>query len=929
VPVVRPDAALVNGATLTAGSGNVAPGDSIVIPLEASLGSETLGAATIEIHYDPAVLQATACTPDPGDLFDTALCNFELAPDKVGLTAISAGGVSGDPRLAEVTFQAVGTAGDSTLLTLTADPFSDPGGLAVAVTLQHGLVNIVSVARLPHTLTLVPDPSTIRADGISTSLLTAEVVDEQGDPVEDGTVVVYSTDAGTFPGGLAFTPTPNGILTAEAESADAAKVGTWIEYGDTQASGGKGLYSNGIGDKVTFEFTGTQVSILFQKQFNAGLAEVFVDGVSYGKIDTYWDDGSGTGKLYQQEEQIVTDLPYVPHQIEVVVTGDKNPASADSYLVVDAFRVFGTDRNGAYLTNSGVSTVTLKSATTPGTAQVTACAGAACDTEPVYFRHPQGYLYLPVVLKYRPPAPGPECEELIRNGGFENNTAWIRGVTPRTARYTTEQVQEGARSMLLGLKPGETDVRSYSSVRQTISLPADIDWATLSFWYYPISELDNGDRQDVLLLNEHDQLVAILMRTNTEAEDWTEMSYDLSDYAGQTLQVYFNAYNDGDGEGVAAYYLDDVSVEACEGEKPPPEPPPTPPVPPDCYPKFQQNVDVGQVPHGVAINSNDKRLYVANHQEDTLSVINSETYGVVATVDVGKRPNGVAYNAANNMVYVANRDANSVTVLTASDMQTVATLTVGKQPNGVAVNASTNKVYVANYGSGTVSVINGADNTVGSPIPVGTGPSMVAVNPTTNKAYVSLHGEGKVAVIHGNGAVTKVDLYSNGPYGIAVDTVRNLVYVATIDTYRIVAVDGNTDTFLGWAEIRRMPNGEPVPLRMIAVNPLIGTSGHIFATTTEKDGGWNKFLLLPKGWPEYFARAHAMPLSEPQEGIVFEPASLRVFVTSRAGDLVAVYLDGEPACATNFGTRSAVPEDYQLKICIAGPDGTCAKTFIR
>jgi hypothetical protein len=24
-----------------------------------------------------------------------------------------------------------------------------------------------------------------------------------------------------------------------------------------------------------------------------------------------------------------------------------------------------------------------------------------------------------------------------------------------------------------------------------------------------------------------------------------------------------------------------------------------------------------------------------------------------------------------------------------------------------------------------------------------------------------------------------------------------------------------------------------------------------------------------------------------------------------------------------------VPEDYQLKICIAGPDGTCAKTFIR
>jgi DNA-binding beta-propeller fold protein YncE len=209
---------------------------------------------------------------------------------------------------------------------------------------------------------------------------------------------------------------------------------------------------------------------------------------------------------------------------------------------------------------------------------------------------------------------------------------------------------------------------------------------------------------------------------------------------------------------------------------------------------------------------------------------------------------------------------------------------------------------------------------------------MVAINPVTNKAYVSLHGEGKVAVIDGAGGVTKVDLYSSGPYGIAVDTVRNLVYVVTIDTYRIVAIDGNTDKFLGWAEIRRMPGAEPVPLRMVAVNPLIGTSGHIFVTTTAGDGGWNKVLMLPKGWPEYFARAYGLVLAEPQEGIAFEPASLRVFVTSRSSDLVAAYLDGEPACPTNFLAgalgKSLQPEDYQIRVCVAGPDGSCTKTII-
>ena len=43
------------------------------------------------------------------------------------------------------------------------------------------------------------------------------------------------------------------------------------------------------------------------------------------------------------------------------------------------------------------------------------------------------------------------------------------------------------------------------------------------------------------------------------------MSYDLGAYAGQAVQLYFNAYNDGDGQGVTGFFLDDVSVESCTG----------------------------------------------------------------------------------------------------------------------------------------------------------------------------------------------------------------------------------------------------------------------------------------------------------------------------------------------------------------------------
>jgi YVTN family beta-propeller protein len=337
-----------------------------------------------------------------------------------------------------------------------------------------------------------------------------------------------------------------------------------------------------------------------------------------------------------------------------------------------------------------------------------------------------------------------------------------------------------------------------------------------------------------------------------------------------------------------------------------------------CYPTQQAMVTVQQSPHGVAVNSAAKRLYVVNYDSNTLTVINSQTYAVVKTVAGGNGPNGVAYNPTNNLIYIAARNSNKVRVMRASDYSLVKTISVGSQPNGIAVNATTNRIYVANYGSGTVSVISGSTNTVIKTLAVGSEPSMLVVNPATNKAYVSLHGAGRIAVISGTSTVTSVDIYSAGPYGIALDAQRNLVYVATIDTFRIAVVNAATNQFLGWAEIRKMPNGEPVPLRMIAVDPAIGSSGHVFVTTAAIDGGWNKVLALSKGWPEYFARAYALDLRGPREGIAFEASSKRLFVTSRATGRLAVYQDGEPYCPTNFGLTG-----YQVTVCVANPDGTC------
>src|SRR3989442_5107964 len=69
------------------------------------------------------------------------------------------------------------------------------------------------------------------------------------------------------------------------------------------------------------------------------------------------------------------------------------------------------------------------------------------------------------------------------------------------------------------------------------------------------------------------------------------------------------------------------------------------------------NVTVGNSPQGVAHDSGNGYVYVANWGSDTVTVINGTT--VVATVPVGDRPGGGGDNGGNGYVYVANKGTNN------------------------------------------------------------------------------------------------------------------------------------------------------------------------------------------------------------------------------------------------------------------------------
>jgi bacillopeptidase F (M6 metalloprotease family) len=53
--------------------------------------------------------------------------------------------------------------------------------------------------------------------------------------------------------------------------------------------------------------------------------------------------------------------------------------------------------------------------------------------------------------------------------------------------------------------------------------------------------------------------LAQIMKVCSNAQAWTQVTYDLTSYKGQTIRIYFNDHQDGYGD-LTYMYVDDVSV---------------------------------------------------------------------------------------------------------------------------------------------------------------------------------------------------------------------------------------------------------------------------------------------------------------------------------------------------------------------------------
>ncbi len=163
---------------------------------------------------------------------------------------------------------------------------------------------------------------------------------------------------------------------------------------------------------------------------------------------------------------------------------------------------------------------------------------------------------------------------------------------------------------------------------------------------------------------------------------------------------------------------------------------------------FPQSMPSGNNPRSVAENRLLKRLYVANYNDNTVSVIDNDASSpyykqLLTNIQVGIGPCSVTVAETAGKIYVANASSFNISVIDCFANTVVNTITLGGSPRDGAIDRSTGRLYVPLYDKDAIVVLDTASGgQVVGMIPLIGGairPQAIEVDQSTGNIFVACY----------------------------------------------------------------------------------------------------------------------------------------------------------------------------------------------
>lgn len=115
-------------------------------------------------------------------------------------------------------------------------------------------------------------------------------------------------------------------------------------------------------------------------------------------------------------------------------------------------------------------------------------------------------------------------------------------------------------------------------------------------------------------------------------------------------------------------------------------------------------IPVGDGPNKMVMSADERRLYVANGNSDSVSVIDTETDSVLATIPLsrpgdrlkGANPNSLALSVDQRFLFVTLGGENAVAMISLASLRVIGRIPTGWYPNSVSVSQDGKRLFIVN-----------------------------------------------------------------------------------------------------------------------------------------------------------------------------------------------------------------------------------------
>ena len=185
-----------------------------------------------------------------------------------------------------------------------------------------------------------------------------------------------------------------------------------------------------------------------------------------------------------------------------------------------------------------------------------------------------------------------------------------------------------------------------------------------------------------------------------------------------------------------------------------------------------RSVAVGVAPLGFALAEGGKTAIIAVRDSGTATIVDLETFRIVADVKAGAKPNSVAVDLRGYYAYVVDSGRSSTGTLHIVDIRernVIGTVRLGSSPFGIVVSPTSEQVFILMGGTDEVWVVDPGTQSVVSKLPVGDGPDGIAITPDGKRVFVANSRTGDLTVIDADMLQVRITIpVGKMPFGVTV-----------------------------------------------------------------------------------------------------------------------------------------------------------------